>query len=220
MQNAELLRNTIGARVKALRQNRSLTLKQLAEMAEYDLTNLSKLENGKIGISESALWKLSNALRVPPADLLTDTDLPPVYWVPKYGSPDQKIPTHRPVSSSASYVIVQEDAMKPRICKGDIAIIDPEALASSTGAPVVAAAISRSGRQDVIVRRRVLASEPKPRANFDEYYTTEEEYFEAHYDSFIDLIPENEKLFQTIRIPKSAKEMVLGAVVEIIAKID
>lgn len=70
-------RNTInlGARVRALRKGRGLTLNQLSALIDSDPGNLSRLERGAQGFSEQLLEKISAALGVPVAALFLDQDI-------------------------------------------------------------------------------------------------------------------------------------------------
>lgn len=61
-----------GARLRQVRQDQSMTLEQLAELAEVGVRQLSRVEAGRA--SPSLLWMLqvASALRVRPAELLED----------------------------------------------------------------------------------------------------------------------------------------------------
>jgi transcriptional regulator with XRE-family HTH domain len=56
---------TFGAKIKALRQERKLTLKELSEKSKIGITYLSKIENDRTGSpEESTINKLIAALKV------------------------------------------------------------------------------------------------------------------------------------------------------------
>jgi transcriptional regulator with XRE-family HTH domain len=59
----------MGARLRALRQSRELTLDALAEMASLDKGYLSRLERGQKNPSIATVLRLSEALDVPVAEL-------------------------------------------------------------------------------------------------------------------------------------------------------
>lgn len=70
-------------RVREIREQRGLTLEQLAEKAEISVSQISKIENNKRGWSVASLGKLADALGVKVADLLDTRDV----WqqVPVFG---------------------------------------------------------------------------------------------------------------------------------------
>jgi transcriptional regulator with XRE-family HTH domain len=56
---------TFGTKIKALRQERKLTLKDLSEKSGIEITYLSKIENDKTGTpKESTIDKLISALKI------------------------------------------------------------------------------------------------------------------------------------------------------------
>jgi len=63
----------VGARIEALRLERGLSLRELAQMAECFTTHLSLVEYGLASCNVLTLQKIARALRVAPYDLLNHT---------------------------------------------------------------------------------------------------------------------------------------------------
>lgn len=55
-------RTEFGIRIKELRQNAALTLKQLSEKSGVSITNISKIERGEYNMSYDIMMKLITAL--------------------------------------------------------------------------------------------------------------------------------------------------------------
>lgn len=55
-------RTEFGLRIKELRQNSALTLKQLSEKSGISITNISKIERGEYNMSYDIMMKLITAL--------------------------------------------------------------------------------------------------------------------------------------------------------------
>ncbi len=68
----ERLNQTIGSRIRALRKQRTLTLKQLANKTGLSVSLISQIELGKSAASVSTLHKLSAALAVTMSYLFED----------------------------------------------------------------------------------------------------------------------------------------------------
>jgi transcriptional regulator with XRE-family HTH domain len=85
----------VGARIRALRSERGLTLKQLG--AECDLSHpfLSQVERGLARPSVATLGAIAEALGTTPAALMTDTRAEPVH-VARRGDPDVADPSELP----------------------------------------------------------------------------------------------------------------------------
>lgn len=67
----------IGKRVKQFRISAKLNQNQLAERAEIDSNNLSRIERGLITPTLETVLKLSNALQITPNDILLESyDVP------------------------------------------------------------------------------------------------------------------------------------------------
>ncbi|MDH6232381.1 mannose-6-phosphate isomerase-like protein (cupin superfamily) [Mesorhizobium soli] len=74
----EARRSTIlGARVKAYRSARRLTLRQLGDMVGTTASFLSQLERGLSGANTSTLMLIANALGISVADLFDETEVSP-----------------------------------------------------------------------------------------------------------------------------------------------
>lgn len=63
----------IGKRIKQFRTNAKLNQNQLAEKAEIDTNNLSRIERGLITPTLDTVLKLSNALCITPNDILLES---------------------------------------------------------------------------------------------------------------------------------------------------
>lgn len=71
----------IGTRIRQLRKAKKMTILELATSVGSDVGNISRLETGKQGYTESTLIKIAEALGVKVADLFSDdmpTDIEPV----------------------------------------------------------------------------------------------------------------------------------------------
>jgi DNA-binding NtrC family response regulator len=66
----ERVNRLLGAKLRALRKERDLTLRQLANKTALSVSLISQIELGKSAASMSTLWKLASALSVPIAALL------------------------------------------------------------------------------------------------------------------------------------------------------
>ncbi|MEQ2027978.1 S24 family peptidase [Xenorhabdus szentirmaii] len=64
----------VGARIRELRKSRNMTLLDLAQATGGDVGNLSRLERGRQGFSESSLAKIAEALSVPVSELFYHDD--------------------------------------------------------------------------------------------------------------------------------------------------
>ena len=62
--------NEFGERLKKLRDEKKLSLRALADIAEMDYGNISEIENGKINPSLITIISLAEALEVDPGALL------------------------------------------------------------------------------------------------------------------------------------------------------
>jgi two-component system OmpR family response regulator len=66
----ERVNRLLGAKVRTLRKERDLTLRQLANKTGLSVSLISQIELGKSAASISTLWKLASALGVPASALL------------------------------------------------------------------------------------------------------------------------------------------------------
>jgi len=57
---------SIGEKIRKVRKDHKDTLKQLAEKIDYDLSNLSKVERGKYGVSIELLKKVTKVYNLSP----------------------------------------------------------------------------------------------------------------------------------------------------------
>lgn len=64
----------VGKRIRSLRQNRGLTMEQLAFEVGIEYTQLSRIERGIINTSVYQLFIISRALEVEFAELVNDLD--------------------------------------------------------------------------------------------------------------------------------------------------
>jgi transcriptional regulator with XRE-family HTH domain/quercetin dioxygenase-like cupin family protein len=67
----------IGARLKAARGDRRLSLRELARRADLSASLLSLVENGKTNPSVESLYRIASALGTSVTDLFADTPAPP-----------------------------------------------------------------------------------------------------------------------------------------------
>ncbi|MGB9662081.1 MAG: helix-turn-helix domain-containing protein [Moorellaceae bacterium] len=65
---------TLGHRIRLLRQEKGLSLKELSDQAEISFTYLSEIERGAIHPAADTLGKIASALGVPLSLLLSDTE--------------------------------------------------------------------------------------------------------------------------------------------------
>ncbi len=67
--NSVVWESQIGARIRALREERAVTLAQLAAEASLTKGQLSRIENGKVSSPVSTLTRIASALGVAPGEL-------------------------------------------------------------------------------------------------------------------------------------------------------
>ncbi len=65
----------LGRRIRRIRQDKSLTLKQIEAKVGVSATHISEIERGKTSPTIGALEKIATALEVPPSHLI---DIPPL----------------------------------------------------------------------------------------------------------------------------------------------
>lgn len=58
------MREYIGRRIAEIRQEKGLSIRQLADMSGVNFANIYKIENGKYNVSIDILGKICNALGV------------------------------------------------------------------------------------------------------------------------------------------------------------
>lgn len=69
MKEPELYRR-VAARIKALRTERGITQQQLAAMIDYEKSNMSRLESGKVNIKLNTIYKIAQALKISMSELV------------------------------------------------------------------------------------------------------------------------------------------------------
>lgn len=63
---------SIGNQIRKLRKAQGVTLQQLAQLTDSDAGNLSRIERGELGVSESLIRKIASALNTTPAALFME----------------------------------------------------------------------------------------------------------------------------------------------------
>lgn len=58
-----------GENLRRIRNNKNITMQQLANQAEIELSQIYRIESGKINPKLTTLLKIAKGLNVPPADL-------------------------------------------------------------------------------------------------------------------------------------------------------
>lgn len=97
MEFNEVFKMSLGKVVKRIREDRSLTLKELSELSGISVSHLSKLENDKTKLSVDALRKLADALGVPLSNIMMT----------------QEVPRISPVRACEGFVVNRDTAIKP-----------------------------------------------------------------------------------------------------------
>ena len=69
----KILMKEFGERLKKFRNDRNLSVRALADLADMDYTNISAIENGKSNPSITTVIFLAEALKVDPAELVKGT---------------------------------------------------------------------------------------------------------------------------------------------------
>jgi len=64
------LQSKFGIHLKNLREDRNLSLRELAAKCELDSSKISKMENGKTNLQLSSIFELAKGLDLKPKDLL------------------------------------------------------------------------------------------------------------------------------------------------------
>lgn len=88
---------SLGKVVKRIREDRSLTLKELSGSSGISVSHLSKLENDKAKLSVDALRKLADALGVPLSGIMMT----------------QEVPRISPVRAGEGFVVSRDTAARP-----------------------------------------------------------------------------------------------------------
>lgn len=66
----EELYKKMAERIKQLRLERCLTQQELAGMIDYEKSNMSRLESGKVNIKLNTIYKISQALGITMSELM------------------------------------------------------------------------------------------------------------------------------------------------------
>ena len=69
MKESELYKK-VAERIKALRLERGITQQELAGMLDYEKSNMSRLEAGKVNIKLNTIYKIAQALNISMGELL------------------------------------------------------------------------------------------------------------------------------------------------------
>jgi len=199
----------VGARIRAIRKAKQLTLKQLALESLLDHPNLSKLETGQVGFSAESIKRIARALGVPVSELFRSESEGPVFWVPFKNEPGRPMfPSGHQVSDRAFALEVSDGALAPLIQAGDIVICDP--IPWSEGRAVVA----EHGDELIVrkVRARVPVEWAKPQAGVDEQ-GDDVEIWEMRQDSVWELYADNDWV-PRIEVTRDSACRIIGPVVQ------
>jgi transcriptional regulator with XRE-family HTH domain len=75
MSELNFFKHHLGKRIAFLRERRGLTQTQLASLINKDFQSISRIENGRTGISAFALKQLADVLEVSLNDMVDFTDI-------------------------------------------------------------------------------------------------------------------------------------------------
>lgn len=67
----KILMKQFGENLKKIRNERNLSVRALADLADMDYTNISNIENGQSNPSMTTVIFLAEALQIDPCELLT-----------------------------------------------------------------------------------------------------------------------------------------------------
>ena len=67
----EVLLKKIGERIKKLRLEKGISQQELAVKLDYEKSNMSRLESGRINPRITTLYNVASALKIPLAELLS-----------------------------------------------------------------------------------------------------------------------------------------------------
>ncbi len=68
----QLLLNQLGSRIREIRKTKKMTQDDLADKCNFEKGNLSRIETGQTNLTMRSLLKISQALKVPIAELFTN----------------------------------------------------------------------------------------------------------------------------------------------------
>ncbi len=66
----QVLLKKVAKRIRALREGRGMTQQELAALLDYEKSNLSRLESGKVNIKLSTIYKIAQAFDISMSELL------------------------------------------------------------------------------------------------------------------------------------------------------
>ncbi|MBU9713887.1 helix-turn-helix domain-containing protein [Evansella tamaricis] len=72
LHDAEKLAKQVGETLRRIRQERGLSLQELAEITEVSKLTLGKIERGEANPSLTVIWKIANGLTIPISVLVTE----------------------------------------------------------------------------------------------------------------------------------------------------
>nr|WP_257350936.1 XRE family transcriptional regulator [Pseudalkalibacillus decolorationis] len=72
MNDAERLAKHVGSTVRKIRQERGISIQDLAEMTEVSKLTLGNIERGEANPSLTVIWKIANGLSIPISALLNE----------------------------------------------------------------------------------------------------------------------------------------------------
>ncbi|CDH22804.1 XRE family transcriptional regulator [Xenorhabdus bovienii] len=101
----------VGIRIRELRKSKRMTIFELAQAIGGDVGNLSRLERGKQGFSESSLTKIAEALSVPVSELFSQNP-------ESIKNNDKEKPVIKTKNSQSFRVEVLDAATKPSALGG------------------------------------------------------------------------------------------------------
>ncbi|HDZ8828511.1 TPA: helix-turn-helix domain-containing protein [Aeromonas hydrophila] len=144
----------VGAKIRALRKERKMTISELATQVDSDVGNISRLERDIQGFSPQLLSKIAEALSVPVAELFSDNLQPAQHQNMELATPDiHRIPvityvqagvwtetseirecdgnmayitTDLDLGQRAFAIVIRGNSMEPEFTEGDLVLIDPD----------------------------------------------------------------------------------------------
>lgn len=105
MEDQDWLYGEIGRRIREARRRASLTQVELAQRAGLARTSITNIEMGNQQPTVHALWRIAEALRTPPCDLLPE-------WTGRFADKDSLLPDDVPMATRAA--LLRIDAKQTR----------------------------------------------------------------------------------------------------------
>ncbi|MFM5319344.1 helix-turn-helix domain-containing protein [Aeromonas caviae] len=144
----------VGAKIRALRKARKMTINELATQVDSDVGNISRLERDLQGFSPQLLSKIADALSVPVSELFSDDSpasphqnmemaQPDIHRIPVisyvqagvWTAPNEirecdgnmaYITTDLELGERAFAIVIRGNSMEPEFTEGDLVLIDPD----------------------------------------------------------------------------------------------